>query len=246
MAVDTPDRQQKTFVTEAFEGQFCIVAPVFFMDLVKATLNGWQFAEQSCVSPKDIVVSYQDEVFHIDATILDEPKVVEDLLDALNEFFLCLSYLLANKNPALKLLHCASYVDANQNVILLGEKRSGKSEQILAKAMAGHKIYADDLLLWHPEKGEFMALGLPLRLRRSAVSLLKDASIKDRFLIGKHILYSHKKYFNRAALGEQFSLDQIKVMNQDFEPVKISIYQFLERLEQSLISDNFLSYKKPL
>ena len=248
MAVEATEQYlQKIFTTQVLGSHFCIKSPVFFMDLAEATLSGWCFSQQTArSSPADISIAYQDESFYVDASILEAPKVVDDLLDALNEFFLCLSYLTAGKNNTLKLLHCASYVQDRQNIILLGEKNSGKSQQVFTKAMAGYKIYADDLLLWHPKKSEFIALGLPLRLRRSAISLTQDDSIKDRFLIGKHVLYSHKKFFNQALLGERFSIDKIKVMNQSFEPIDIPIHQFLSRLEQSLISDNFLSYKRDI
>ena len=247
MAVETLDQyQQKTVITKVLGVQLCIEAPAFFIKLANATLNGWHFVEQSELSARDIVVSYQDKRLQVDATILDKPKVIDDLLDALNEFFLCLSYLLANKNTNLKLLHCASYVEADQNVILLGEKKSGKSEYVLSKAIAGHKIYADDLLLWQPKKSEFIALGLPLRVRRSTTSLANDSAAKDKFLAGKNILYSHKKFFNQAELGEGFLLDQVKLMKDGFIAVNVPIYQFQKQLERHLISDNFISYKKPL
>ena len=148
MAVeDSTAHQQKHFTTRVFDGLICITAPISFVELAEATLIGWYFAEQEHHSAKtDIVVSYQGNSFCVDSTILDKPKVVDDLLDALNEFFLCLSYLVANKTQAFGLLHCASYAEAGENIILLGEKKSGKSAKTLSKAISGELIYADDLL----------------------------------------------------------------------------------------------------
>ena len=248
MAVEEADKYQASiFVVEIFDGQICIKSPAFFIELAQATLSGWRFAKDApCSKDLDVSISYQDDLFCVDASILDKPKQTQDLLDALNEFFLCLSYLLANKNPKLKLLHCASYVESGENVILLGEKNSGKSDKTLSIALGGDKIYADDLLLWSVKTSEFIALGLPLRLRRSTALFDKDDSIRDKFLMGKHILYSHKKYFNQAVLGEHFLLDKIQLMEKGFALNNIPIHKFQSQLEQFLISDKFISYKRKI
>ncbi len=250
MAVEHSNiHQQKYFITRAFDSLISIVAPASFIELAEATLIGWRFVEQkSSLAKNDIIVSYRDNLFHVDSTVLNNPKVVDDLLDALNEFFLCLSYLLANKTQEFGLLHCASYTETGKNIILLGDKKSGKSAKTLSKAIAGELIYADDLLLWHAKRGVFVALGLPLRLRRTMISLIDGDTVKDKFIIGKNILYSHQKFFNNAKLGDEFSLDQLKLMSEnfDFATKDISMYKTLLYLKQHLIADNFLSIKKNL
>ena len=248
MEIDTSTiyKQQK-FTTELFSSLICITAPSFFIDLVEATLNGWGFAEKkSNLIKSDIVVLYQNDLFHIDSIVLDEPKVVDDFLDALNEFFLCLSYLVVNKTKDFKLLHCASYAEEDKNIITVGPKNSGKSELILSKAIAGKRIYSDDLLLWSIREGVFISLGLPLRLRKTAVSLIKDKSIKEKFLIGKNILYSHRNFFDNAKLGTSFSLDELKIMDKNFKEKDVPIYKLLTCIEPYLISDRFFSHKKDL
>ena len=239
--------KQKEFTAEVFSSLICIVAPSFFIDLVEATLNGWSFTEKkSDFVKRDVVVLYQNDLFHIDSIVLDEPKVVDDFLDALNEFFLCLSYLVVNKTKDFKLLHCASYAEEDKNIITVGPKNSGKSELILSKAITGKRIYSDDLLLWPTKKGVFISLGLPLRLRRTAISLIKDKSIKEKFLIGKNILYSHQKNFDNAKFGTNFSLDELKIMDKSFKEKDVPIYKLLTCIEPYLISDRFFSHKKDL
>lgn len=248
MAIRAADKySKKTFTTRALGGLICAELPVFFIDLIRVTLNGWHFTEVTCCSEQvDIIVSHQKDSFYIDATILDKPKIVDDLLDALNEFFLCLSYLTANKNNCFKLIHCASYVEDDKNIIVIGQKKSGKSELVLSKAISGNLIYADDLLLWNPKKGVFISLGLPLRIRKSSPLLSDHTLIKDKFLIGKNILYSHQKYFNNAKFGVSFSLDRLKTVDKNFKTKNVPIHKILTYLEQHLISDNFTSYKKDL
>ena len=239
--------KQKEFTAEVFSSLICIVAPSFFIDLVEATLNGWSFTEKkSDFVKRDVVVLYQNDLFHIDSIVLDEPKVVDDFLDALNEFFLCLSYLVINKTKDFKLLHCASYAEEDKNIITVGPKNSGKSELILSKATTGKRIYSDDLLLWSTKKGVFTSLGLPLRLRRTAISLIKDKSIKEKFLIGKNILYSHQKKFDNAKFGTNFSLDELKIMDKNFKEKDVPIYKLLSCIEPYLIGDHFFSHKKDL
>jgi hypothetical protein len=248
LEIDTAiNYKQKEFTTEVFSNSICIVAPSFFIDLVEATLNGWSFIEKHSDSIKrDVVVMHKNDSFYIDSIVLDQPKVVDDLLDALNEFFLCLSYLVVNKTKGFKLLHCASYAEADKNIITVGPKNSGKSELILSKAITGKRIYSDDLLLWSTEKGIFISLGLPLRLRRTAISLIKDKSTKEKFLVGKNILYSHRNFFDNAKLGVEFSLDELKVMDRSFKEKDVSIYKLLSCIGPYLISDRFFSHKKYL
>jgi hypothetical protein len=241
--------QQKHFTTRAFDSLICIIAPASFIELAEATLIGWRFVEQkSSLAKSDIIVAYRDNLFHVDSTVLDNPKVVDDLLDALNEFFLCLSYLLANKTQEFSLLHCASYTEAGKNIILLGDKKSGKSAKTLSKTIAGELIYADDLLLWHAKRGIFVALGLPLRLRRTMIPLIDSDTVKDKFIIGKNILYSHQNFFNNAKLGDEFLLDQLKLMSENFDfAIKdIPVYKTLFYLKQHLIAGNFISIKNIL
>ena len=134
----------------------------------------------------------------------------------------------------------------DQNIFLFGQKKSGKSELVLSKAISGNLIYADDLLLWNPKKGVFISLGLPLRIRKSSPLLSDHTLIKDKFLIGKNILYSHQKYFNNAKFGVSFSLDRLKTVDKNFKTKNVPIHKILTYLEQHLISDNFTSYKKDL
>lgn len=248
MAVTTTQgHQQNTFITKALDTTICIYAPIFFIELAKNTLSGWSFKSiQPNSTEIDISISYQNKVYCLDSVILNKNKNFNDLLDALNEFFLLLSYLIAGRNKTLKLIHCASYQEDGTNIILLGEKHSGKSEQILKKALSDCKVYADDLLFWNPKDSKFIALGLPLRLRRTAISLIKDASIKDKFFKGKHILYSHKNFFNQSALEDYFLLDKIKIMNNQYISNDIPIYKFQKYLEKYLIGNNLISYKRKI
>ncbi|RUM81012.1 MAG: hypothetical protein DSZ15_00065, partial [Candidatus Thioglobus sp.] len=82
--------------------------------------------------------------------------------------------------------------------------------------------------------------------RRTAISLIKDKSIKEKFLIGKNILYSHQKIFDNAKLGADFSLDELKIMDKDFKEKDVPIYKLLTCIEPYLISDRFFSHKKDL
>lgn len=248
MAVETTDKhQQYTFVTKALDTSICVVAPIFFIELAKTTLTGWQFKQTQPNSQEvDISINYHKMDYCLDSVILNNAKNYGDLLDALNEFFLLLSYLIASRNETLKLIHCASYHENGANIVLLGKKHSGKSEQTLKKASSGCKIYADDLLFWNPKDGKFIALGLPLRLRRTATSLTKETSIKNKFFKGKNILYSHKKYFNLATLGEYFLLDKLKVLDEKFITTNVPFYKFQKYLENYLIGSQHISYKRKI
>jgi hypothetical protein len=216
----------------------------FFFDLTKATLNGWSFtAISDQLNSSDIIVSFKDEKYIINSIILSKPKIVNDFLDALNEFFLCISYFICYKNKNFKLLHCSAFSENGKNIIVTGAKKSGKSRLVYSKAKSGNLIYADDLLLWSHRDSVFTSIGLPLRLRR-ARELIENQPVKGKFLFGKNILYSHNSHFNIAPLGMSFELDKVLFMEDNFQAKDIPIFKFFNFLKDYIIDEDLYKLEK--
>ncbi|MDV7270595.1 hypothetical protein RYZ20_06750 [Thioclava sp. A2] len=222
-----------------------VVCPEFFATLLQATLNGWAIT----LAPEhhhsvDILVAYEDEVFQIDALVLDAPRQHRDMIDTLNEFFLCLSYLLCAAKPSTILLHCAAFVEGSQNHIVVGEKNRGKSTLVYQKAAGGTKILADDLLLWDVPEGVFMTLGLPLRMRRPLFGLAEHPDHKQKFLAGRSIAYSRAGGFNIAGVGECFALDALFELSQERVAQKVNLLKLRPALKKFSIAPTFSTLKK--
>lgn len=192
----------------------------------------------------DIEVLFSNDTFVIESIIDNKPKIRFDIIDALNEFFLYFSYRIVSKTKfKYRLIHCSAFQENNKNTIIIGEKRAGKSQLVLNKAQSDTLILADDLILWNTEKSNFVALGLPIRLRKTPHNLRQIEKLKSSFLIGKYIMYSHNSLFNIAQLGEAFLLDKVSRLNTDHKLKKVSIFSSTKVIKTGLINKN-LSTKK--
>ena len=105
-----------------------------------------------------------------------------DLVDALNQLFLCMCYITVSQLIKARLVHCAGFVENNIQTLVFG-KKAGKSSLILEKMRHGATTLSDDLLMWLPNKTEFLYLGLPIRMRHPLVGW-EEHSKKKSELIG--------------------------------------------------------------
>lgn len=223
-----------------------VVCPDHFTALLQATLNGWRITPATTPHDHvDILVSYENEIFQIDATVLDAHRRHLDMIDTLNEFFLCLVYLLCAHKTGSILLHCAAFVAGRKNHIIVGQKNRGKSTLVYQKAAEGARILADDLLLWDVPNGLFMTLGLPLRMRRPLYGIAEHPSHRQKFLAGRAIAYSRAGGFNIAPVGEYFALDALFELSPERVAKKLSLLKLRPTLREFRIADGFSSLKKP-
>lgn len=197
-----------------------ISLPCFFLSLLKETLSGWSIEPNLERNEPDIVVSFNDGLFSIETPLrYAAPKRV-DMIDALNQFFLCLAYFISAKIKMTKLIHCGSFCDSGSYTIILGAKNSGKSTLLLQKSQQGNLVLADDLLLWFPMLGKFTCLGLPLRLRVAGFGSNGEALNLRRFVIGERIAYSRNHAVEIAQAGHTFTPDHVcQYVNQEMLPV---------------------------
>ena len=161
----------------------------------------------------------------------------------MNEFFLCISYLICLENKNFKLIHCSAFSKDGKNTIVVGKKNSGKSRLIYSKAKSGNLIYADDLLLWSQKDSIFTSIGLPLRLRKTK-ELIESQPVKGKLFFGKNILYSHSRSFDIAPLGVNFELDKVLFIEGGFQTKEIPMFKFFSFLKNYVIDEDFYRLKK--
>lgn|GEM_PF-607576 len=230
---------------EGAGGRIQAVCPQHFVALLQATLNGWSITPSNEPHPcVDIMVSYKHQIFQIDALVLDGPRRHTDMIDALNEFFLCLCYQLCAQKKDTVLLHCAAFVEGGKNHILVGQKNRGKSTLTYKKAVEGTKILSDDLLLWDVPKGRFTTLGLPLRMRRPLYGAADHPEHRHKFLAGKSIAYSRTGGFNIAPVGESFALDALFELSAERIAKRLGFLQLRPALRRFRIAAEYCTLKK--
>ena len=226
--------------------EILISCPQFFVNLMAQTLVGWSVAPAQPGSGYDITLSYDGALYTIDSIILDAPRSYGDMIDALNEVFLCLSYLVAANTPDAVLIHCAAFEQDRTCSLIIGRKGAGKSSLMFEKAAAGARIFADDLLLYFPTKARFMALGLPLRLRRPVPAPLRDILNVDGFLAGARLAYSKRDTYTVAPMGDTFFPDQIVALHGVNNQRVVSLRQSAAALAEYRIGAHYVTVKKPL
>ena len=98
MAIETKDKKDEMlFVLEGAGVDFKVKAPSFFYELLRQTLTGWCFSPWFDYSSVEVTVTLENNCFNITTQLARTVPVRSDLIDALNEFFLCLAYLLTSK-----------------------------------------------------------------------------------------------------------------------------------------------------
>lgn len=221
-----------------------VQAPLFFHDLLKQTLAGWKIINLNTPNRPMIMVLFEDSRFIIETDLIKPAPARSDLIDTLNEFFLCLAYLSVTKIKGAKLLHCAAFNEDKKNVVVFGKKNAGKSSLVLSKAQAGATILADDLLIWLPKSATVKCVGLPIRMRRPVVGLNKTSSDKPQFIAGKQIAYAQKNVFKIAGAGDAFTPDTICELDER-EMTPVPFRRWPQIIAKHTISDEYTRISQP-
>jgi hypothetical protein len=219
--------------------------PQFFANLMAQTLVGWSIAPAQPGDGYDVTLSYDGMRYAIDSVMLDAPRDYGDMIDALNEVFLCLSYHVAANTPEAVLIHCAAFEQDRTCSLIIGRKGAGKSSLMFEKAVAGARIFADDLLVYFPAQARCMALGLPLRLRRPVPAPLRDILNVDGFFAGARLAYSKQGTYAVAPMGDSFLLDQIVALHGVGDQRVVPLRQSAAALAEYRIGAHYATLKKP-
>lgn len=211
---------------------------------MQSTLSGWTVATADDGQPPSISLRHENGQYVVDALVLEAPKNHAAVVDALNEVFVCIAYLLCSDEPDSQLLHCGAYERNGRNTVVVGRKRSGKSVWIYKMAHAGAVIHADDILLWQPRAGLFKALGLPLRLRRPLVWFGAGVPNPNRFFASDGIAYSRVGAYKIAPAGSTFLIDEVLVMSACYTPTKVPLHKMLKVLKSHVIGAEYTTIKK--
>lgn len=243
MALSTQKNTQAFLLSVKEEGlNITVSAPLFFFQLLQQTLNGWEGVSVLFCEEPDIDVQTKGDQFILKTVLERSVPARKDIIDILNEFFLCLAYLMTAKIEVAKLVHCAAFSQDEKKIVIFGNKKAGKSSKVFEHAEAGAEILADDLLVWLPKRAEFMCIGLPLRMRRPVLGLDQIGSEKKRFIAGRQTAYAHKDAFFVRPAGWSFVPDKIYRL-ENRRMVSIPFLKWPKIIENHLISSEYTKLK---
>ena len=224
-----------------------IKAPYFFYPMIQSSLLGWETSEHSVAPTKDtldVYIHYDGTHFFTDALIYEKPIRRLDPIHALNDLFLTLVYFYAKHHTKQHLIHCAAYSDGQENILLLGNKKSGKSFLATQHGLNGGQFIADDLLLWHPGRGNFKAIGLPPRLRRPVHTDIMKSTNSDSFLVGHDLAYMKTDSYKGISAGSIIEFDRVRVFKSPHVSSDVKLHDYAKEIRKRQIRGSLWSIKK--
>lgn len=222
-----------------------VFAPTYFLAMLKETLHGWSIVPGDDGVEPDIMVIHEAEYIQTDARIHAAPLRRTDPIHALNDFFLTLAYLYANHHSRWELVHCAAISREGRNVLLLGDKKSGKSVMAIRHGVGGHGFIADDLLLWNTSRGVFKTIGLPPRLRRPVMDEIIRRTAADAFFAGKDLAYMKVGRYNGVPAAQIIEFDEVRRVKSGAEIEKISLLNYASEIRSRVVSKSYMEFAKP-
>lgn len=192
----------------------------------------------------DISVEYDGTLYLTDSRIYEDPITRSDPIHALNDFFLTLAYLYTRQNSDHHLIHCSAYSEDGRNILLLGDKKSGKSFAATWHGVTGNRFIADDLLLWNYKTGFFKAIGLPPRMRRPVPAAIIEHVSPEAFLAGEDLAYLKKDAYNGIDAGSIVEFDKVRVFESPRAFHDVKLINYARELRKRRIDSVFWEYKK--
>jgi len=223
------------FVLTGYNCSVIISAPYYFFKLISLMLFGWKLSYIEQKGMFELNISKKNNLYVINSSLQYIPKPRSDIIDTLNEIFLCLSYLLAAKNHNARLLHCASFLENNSYKIVVASKKSGKSSLLFNKSQTGICVAGDDLILWFPKEGNFMCIGLPVRMRRPVIYKIDN----NKMIAGKNIAYSLPNHIKCLDVGHFFEIDKVFTL-VDYRLINVPLIFWTSTLSRYLIDKSFI------
>ena len=239
MAIDDAWRQIENVRVVGDGVHIHLRCPLAFVSLLRVTLSGWYIESAALGAAPQTLVREIDGTFEIDSLTLEKSNKSHDITDALNFLILCIAYLYKAGSERGALLHGAAFREGGKDVVVFGRKGAGKSSLAFSQAVAGSRVYADDLIYWDMQKNEFVALGLPLRMRRPIPEAFRPYVDSKQFVVGERIVYSRDGVFDVAEVGCRFFPDVIKEFDEHRELRPIPLFKVLDRIRRYSIDARF-------
>ena len=146
-------------------------------------LVGWTI-NKTASDRTNIHVTKQKK-YLIESSSLSFSKSHSDLISSFNQFLIILSYLIANGLKNFELFHGAAILEKKRCVVILGDKKSGKSLFVAETCCKTGSAIADDLLLINANL-EILTLGFTSKNKTALGTKLYRLNWTQKF-IGREI-----------------------------------------------------------
>lgn len=161
-------------------------------------LVGWTIDKTS--SHKANIYVTKQKKYLIESSSFNFTKSHLDLISSFNQLLIILSYFIADGLKNFELIHGAAILENKNCVVVLGDKKSGKSLFVAETCCKTGSAIADDLLLINNNL-ELLTLGFPVRIRRPLGQNFIDLIGPENLLVGKSLIYVNPKRLRTVKAG---------------------------------------------
>ena len=148
-------------------------------------------------------------------------------------------------------LHCAAVEICGGLVIFPNVKKVGKSTLTTRLAMAGKRVFCDDVLAYCPERKQGLALGILPRVRLPLPDVLPEqykAYIDDHIVLGsQHYGYVQPQDGAFADYGQTLPIHAVVILERDTETETVEINPINKAKAMSaILHQNFVVENSPV
>lgn len=186
-----------------------VFAPVEIHLLSQRLMVGWEFTRLSTSSPNICIT--KDKKYNVKSIKHGLLGRHTDLVSTFNQFLIGLAYYVADTISDATLIHGAAYIEDSECVLVLGDKKSGKSYLTAQKCSKGALSISDDLLIWDGAS-KITSLGFPIRLRRPVSDELLTMIGPQNLLVGHSLAFVNPTTLRLQVGGRQWEINKVVIL----------------------------------
>lgn len=185
--------------------------PAEFHLLASKLLSGWSCKAVTLKEYDVCVVSdHKNSVFSKRYGLIGRHK---DIISTFNVLLNAVAYEVAAQLDHCPLVHAAAFKKGDERIIVVGNKKAGKSTYIVNQCLGSGECISDDLVVWD-NACQIMSLGFPVRLRRPINDGLVTKLGKQSFLAGSSLAFVNPKSVNQLPAGKWINVSKFQLLER--------------------------------
>lgn len=186
--------------------------PAVFHLLASKLLSGW-----SCkaVTLKEYNISvFNDHKYSVVSKRYGLIGRHKDIISTFNVLLNAIAYEVTAKLEYCPLVHAAAFKKDDERIIVVGNKKAGKSTYIVNQCSSAGECISDDLVVWD-NACRIMSLGFPVRLRRPINDGLVAKLGKQSFVAGSSLAFVNPKSVNQLPAGKWIDVSKFQLLERE-------------------------------
>lgn len=185
--------------------------PAEFHLLASRLLSGWSYKAVTLKKYDISVISdHKNSVVSKKYGLIGRHK---DIISTFNVLLNAVAYEVTAKLEYCLLVHAAAFKKDDEHIIVVGNKKAGKSTYIVNQCSSAGECISDDLVIWD-NACRIMSLGFPVRLRRPINDGLVAKLGKQSFVAGSSLAFVNPRSVNQLPAGKWIDVSKFQLLEQ--------------------------------